>query len=120
MTIFNKKLIILFLSISYNLLFSIDIYKYLSTTDADLLKDFFSINIGIMRLKNSGNLNLIDPIDSENVTNTIKTTLDLVTYGKMDKKSALNKSYNILKQKDKNILDSKEQEIFKKKNIFYG
>jgi len=117
-TIFNKKLIILFLSISYNLLFSIDIYKYLSTTDADLLKDFFSINIGIMRLKNSGNLNLIDPIDSENVTNTIKTTLDLVTYGKMDKKSALNKSYNILKQKDKNILDSKEQEIFEKKIFF--
>lgn len=71
-----------------------------------------------MRLKNSGNLNLIDPIDSENVTNTIKTTLDLVSYGRLDRKSAINKSYEILKEKDKNLFKSDEKDLIEKKIFF--
>lgn len=110
-------MIITILSLFVCRIFSSNIYTYLSPEDSDTLKEFFTVNIGIMKLKQIGNINLIDPIDVENVSNTIKSTIELVFFVKMDKKSSLLKSFNILKRK--NIVNDDKKELFEKKISFF-
>jgi hypothetical protein len=65
--------------------------------DSKDLKDLFTSNIGIMKLKNSGKISLINPLDSENAVNSIKNSLDMITSVKFSEKDAVYKAVINLK-----------------------
>ena len=71
--------------------------KYLSLNpdDEKLLNDLFTINIGIMKFKSMGNLKDINPLDSQNLVDSIKNELDKVNNIRLDKKSAALKALNV-------------------------
>lgn len=81
---------------------------FLKKTDSQVLKDIFSCKIGIMQLKNVGKYNIINPLDSQNVVNTIKNNLDMVPTINLTEKSAVLKAFYIYKSK---LSDSEKNNI---------
>ena len=83
--------------------------------DSEILKEMFTLNIGIMRFKENGKITAINPLDSDNAVNSIKNALDTVTVADLTKKDAVYKAVLSLKSKlgdtEKNKYDILERKI---------
>ena len=117
-----KKIILLFFFLfllSY--IYSIDIQpEFIKRSDSVVLKELFSINIGIMNLKNIGKIQNVNPVDSQNAVNSLKNILDTVPSIKLSKKNAVDKAIRLFKSKlsdaEKAKLDFLERKIFYSSN----
>ncbi|MCG8573017.1 MAG: hypothetical protein MJB14_23035 [Spirochaetes bacterium] len=67
-----------------------------------ILKDLFTLNIGIMELKKRGNLNAIDTLDIETVLNSIENELAQIYGATINQKTAMLKGLRYYQTK-KNI-----------------
>jgi len=70
--------------------------KFFLTNNSEALKDLFTLNIAIMKLKNIGNLQQINPIDSQNVVNGIKILMEKIPAGTLSLNEAKIKAINVL------------------------
>ena len=109
-----------------------ELNPFLKKNNSLLLTEMFTINIGIMKFKNVGNLQVIDPLDSESVVNSIKNELEKVKAIKLSRKAAVLKALNVYfnkigdinnteeeKENNKNE-DHKEEMQFLKRKVFYS
>jgi hypothetical protein len=112
-----SKFLFVFFSFSLFSAINTDYNDFLKNNESQLLGDLFTLNIGIMKLKNIGNINLIDPLDSQNVTNTIKNVLDKVPSAKLTRKEASLKAVNIYLSKLKDT--EKQDALFMKEKLTY-
>ena len=95
-----------------------DLILFLKKNDSPILNELFTVNTGIMELKNIGNIKTIDPLDSQNVVNSIKSVLEKAPAIRLSKKEAVLKAINVfiskLEEKDK------EKALFLKRKFFYS
>ena len=86
----RKFLYIFLLILNYNIFIfsSSNFNHFLDKNDSIILKELFTVNIGIMKLKSVGNLQDIDPMDSQNVVNSIKNVLEKVPTIRLLKKES--------------------------------
>lgn len=98
---FQKKFFIITFLFSHIFLYPfIDYSKYLNdTTDDSLIKEIFTIKIGIMNFKKIGKIQNINPVDMENLINTIKNTLDKLPAIKLNSKESIIKLLKIYSKK---------------------
>lgn len=114
-----------------------ELNPFLKKNNSSLLTEMFTVNIGIMKFKNVGNLQAIDPLDSENVVNSIKNELEKVRAIQLSRKAAvikalnvyLNKTYGLDNKEEvkddkkednsRNEIDKEEMQFLKRK-IFYS
>jgi hypothetical protein len=95
-----KMLLILLLMITGISLFPENIIPQLFVkNDSAELKNMFTVNIGIMKMKNSGKITAINPLDSDNVLNSVKNSLDSVTSVKLSKRDSVYKAVLTLQSK---------------------
>ncbi len=96
---------------------NIDYNDFLKKTDNQLLIDLFTLNIGIMKFKTIGNINLINPLDSQNVLNSIKNVLEKVPAAQLSRKEACIKATDIYISK---LKEGEQQDaLFLKDKFFY-
>jgi hypothetical protein len=91
---------------------------FLEKYDSQYLDRIFTMNIGIMEMKQVGNLSAISPIDSKNVSDTIKKVLDDVPAMKLTRKEASLKAVQELISQAGN--DDKERLNFLEKRLFFS
>jgi hypothetical protein len=95
--IFLSLIIILFLlPYSFCLDFTPDFIK---RSDSTVLKDLFTLNVGIMDLKEIGKVNQINPIDRQNVSTSIKNVLESVPLVNLSNRDSIVKAINNYKAK---------------------
>lgn len=95
---------------------------FLRKNNSLLLTELFTVNIGIMRFKNIGDLRAINPLDSENVVNSIKNELEKVRAIQLSRKAAVLKAMNVYLSRGDNTGDEikKADMEFLKRRIFYS
>lgn len=117
-----------FLFIIFHLIVTCQIYLYssvgvptfLQINDEPLLTEMFTVNVGIMGLKNVGNIENIDPIDRQNVLSGIKNVLDKIPAIRLSKKAAILKAAKVYISKMKDKSDAKDKALFLEKKLFYS
>lgn len=95
---------------------------FLKKNNSSLLTEMFTVNIGIMRFKNIGDLKAINPLDSENVVNNIKNELENVRAIQLSRKAATLKAMNVYLSRGDNTDDTnkKDNMEYLKRRIFYS
>lgn len=95
---------------------------FLRKNNSSLLTEMFTVNIGIMRFKNIGDLKAINPLDSENVVNSIKNELENVRAIQLSRKAAVLKAMNVYLSRGDNTGDEVKRDNmeFLKRRIFYS
>ena len=83
-------------------------FKFLDDKTKLQIDELFTFNIGIVNLRYIGNINTINPIDSDNAILTIKNILSEIPAVKLNKKSSVLKAIRYYNQK-KNPQNSKDK-----------
>lgn len=97
-----RKILIFSLIIIFSFpLFSQNKYfKYLEETESKLINELFTVNIGLMKLKNVGSINDMNPLDSENALSSLIDVMGDVPSAKLKKKESVMKALKFFLQKN--------------------
>lgn len=113
-------LIILFVFITAFISPEQELNQFLKSNDSTLLNEIFTVNTGIMKLKNLGNISQIDPLDAESVVNTIKNELENVRAVRLSKQAAVIKAIEVYLTKNQEDQDKTNKASFFKRKVFYS
>lgn len=97
-----RKILIfsLFIIFSFQLFSQNKYFKYLEENESKLINELFTINIGLMKLKNIGSINDMNPLDSENALSSLIDVLGDVPSAKLKKKESVMKALKFFLQKN--------------------
>ncbi len=119
-----KKFIYIFLVLNLSILLSGQTKlknPFIDNSDDAMLKELFTANIGIMKFKKIGRLQLINPLDVQNVENSIKNVLDKIPAIKLTKKAAVLKSIDVYTKKiGTTYLTQKEKADYLQRKFFFN
>jgi len=73
--------------------------EFIRRSESQILKDLFSLNIGIMELKETGKINQINPLDTQNVLTSIRYILETVPSVDLNNRDSVIKGFNYFKSK---------------------
>ena len=77
----------------FSSIYSIDITpQFLMQENSTVLKELFTVNIGVMEPQILGRVNSVSPLEISNITNNIKNNIDLVPALSLSKKASLYKA----------------------------
>ena len=113
----SRKITIVFIVfyLMSSLLFSQSIpNQFFKNNSVKELSDLFNLNVSIMRFRNRGNINDINPVDSDNLVKIIRSTVDSISTAGMDEKDSLVKTITYLSEKDKSkkiLYDSLKEKV---------
>ncbi|MBN2547070.1 MAG: PEGA domain-containing protein [Spirochaetes bacterium] len=119
-----KKLIYIFLALNISIFLASQTKlknPFIDNSDDAMLRELFTANIGIMKFKKMGRLQLINPLDVQNVENAIKNVLDKIPAVKMTKKGAVLKSIDVYTKKiGATYLSHKEKAEYLQRKFFFN
>jgi hypothetical protein len=78
---------------------------FLENNSTKELIEIFTINVGIMRFKNVGNISEINPVDADNLVRSIRSTINNITAASLEPESALAKIVKYLEKIQTNKKD---------------
>jgi len=119
-----KKYIYIFLVLNISILLTGQTKlknPFIDNSDDAMLRELFTTNIGIMKFKKIGRLQLINPLDVQNVENSIKNVLDKIPAIKLTKKAAVLKSIDVYSKKiGATYLTQKEKADYLQRKFFFN
>src|SRR4030042_3625151 len=119
-----KKYIYIFLVLNISILLTGQTKlknPFIDNSDDAMLNELFTANIGIMKFKKIGRLQLINPLDVQNVENSIKNVLDKIPAIKLTKKAAVLKSIDVYSKKiGATFLTQKEKADYLQRKFFFN
>jgi hypothetical protein len=74
-------------------------FKYLEENESKLINELFTVNIGLMKLKNVGSISDMNPLDSEKALTSLIDVLGDVPSAKLKKKESVMKALKFYLQK---------------------
>lgn len=91
--------------------------SFFAANDSEVLRELFTINVGVMNLKKVGDLTAINPVDSESIVNNIKSELELIPAARLSRKSATIKA---VKQFREASGGDEELLLYEEKGLFFA
>ncbi len=67
--------------------------------ESELLKEIFTVNIGIMEFKQIGKVNSVNPVVRQTIENSVKNTLDSLRFISLTPKQALVRAFSVFESK---------------------
>lgn len=78
---------------------------FFEANSAKELIEIFTINVGIMRFKNVGNISEINPVDADNLVRSIRSTINNITTAGLEPNTALAKAVTHIEKTQTNKKD---------------
>jgi hypothetical protein len=118
MPIKSSVVILIFLTVTYFLFPDNDYNIFLKENDSEILNDLFTLNVGVMNFRNIGDIQNIDPVDSETIVEVIKNELEDVKLARLNRKAATLKAIEVYLSRHGDVTSDIEKKAYSNLDFF--